>query len=171
METLLIAAGASATTAASVSATAGTLISVGSTALSAVGMYSSGKSQQAANNYQARNAELQAKQEQLKGMSQALATRDELHRANASQKAIFATRGQDLSGYGSATAAYDASRDAATRDLQTIMYGANVASTGQLAQSSQYRAEGKAAAYGGYVGAVSTAMKNKYVQKTLLEGL
>jgi len=139
------------------------LLSGAMTASSAFGQYQSGIMEKRILDIQARQSQISARQELLRGKQQARLIKSQLDKDLASQNAIFGARGL-LSGEGSADAAYlEASRNA-TDDINIALLGADQAYNAKTLESQQYRIEGKAAKSMGRSKALSTI-------STLLPGL
>lgn len=91
----------------------------------------------------ARNAELRANQIALQGRQQSIEIRRQLDRDLASQSAAFAARGV-LTGEGSAAAAADESRTAASDDIETVRFNTTTKTQTEAINASQMRLEGSA---------------------------
>jgi hypothetical protein len=181
VETVLLAASASATaagtsaalataggvaTAAQVAATTGGMIGstlaasapfVGSlfTAGSAFGQIQAGRQSAAISSAQARQYELQARQEELRGREQADAIRRSLQASLASQRAIFGARGINPN-TGSPLVLSQQSRTEAGADIETAMYNSGATAEARRMQGAQSRLEGKVARSAGYQEAGTT---------------
>lgn len=129
----------------------GSLLSFGSAAGSILGGFQG----QATSNMQARQAELSAKQEELKGRETAATIRRQLSSSLASQNAIFAARGINPNGM-TRTIANESSSQAA-RDINIAQFGATQAAGALRSQSQQYKIEGKAKVLSGFTSAAKSA--------------
>lgn len=142
-ETLLVSAGMSAGTASTI----GTLLSVGS----AISSIAGGFQGDAVSKMQARQAELAARQEELKGRETAATIRRQLNASLASQNAIFAARGIAPSGTTQTIANESAS--AAARDIDIARFGATQSAGALRTQAQQYQIEGSAKKFAGFADA------------------
>ena len=189
-ETLILAAATSATTAAGTSAvalpwlstagslasisaaggTAGTiaslapslsLISSGLTAASAFGQIAGGFQENAVYKAQARQSELAAKAEELKGREQADKIRRALQATLASQNAAFAARG--ISGVsGTPVRLGSVSSNEAARDIELAQFGGQYSGATERAQARIYRASGRSSITKGLAGAGFSLIGNRY---------
>ena len=153
-ETLLLAAGASAGTASTV----GTILSVGMTAASAFGAISGGQQENTAYKAQAKQSELAARAEELRGRDQAVKIRNNLQATLASQNAAFAARGISLNS-GTPVNLGNVSKTQASQDVQTAQFGSGMAAEAERGTAAQQRMSGKAAVTKGYMNAASTIYK------------
>lgn len=194
-ETLLLAAATSATTAAGTTAVAlpwlttagslssiaaaggtagsiaslagaGSLLSTGLTAASAFGQIMGGYQSGAVYKAQAQQAELAAKQEELKGREQADKIRRGLQATLASQNAAFAARGIS-SASGTPIVLGNVSRTEAARDIETAQFGANIGAAALRGEASQYRMMRRQAVGSGYIGAGSSLAGSKLIGSLL----
>lgn len=133
------------------------------TGAGAYGQYQAGLMQADILNMQARQAELNARMETIKGRQAALNISKNLEKDLAAQNAIFASRGV-LQGEGTALAASEASKENAQADIDIAMFGGAIASESDKLRAAQYGAEAGAAKSTGITNALSSAT-------TLLEGL
>lgn len=154
VETVLLAAGASAGTAATASTVVGALATAGSI----VGTLQAGRQTAASNKAQAQQYELSARQEVLKGREQADNIRRSLQSTLASQNAAFAARGISLNGGTPANLA-TVSRTNASRDIETAQFGAGMASAAQTGQAAQSRIAASAAKTSSYATAAGSLIK------------
>lgn len=159
VETLLLAglnAGVigSAGTAVAISQGVG-LIGAGLTAASAFGSVMSGQQESAVYKAQARQSELSARSEELKGREQADRIRRSLQATLASQNAAFAARGISIRS-GTPVNIGNVSTTEASRDIETAQFGAGMASAAERGQAGVYRASGRAASTSGYTNAAGT---------------
>lgn len=164
METLILATSAAApaagvigppTFAAASSAafsTVGSLLSGGLTAASAFGSIMGGQQQNAVYQAQARQSELAAKQEELKGREQADKIRRSLQATLASQNAAFAARGISLTS-GTPVKLANVSSTEAAQDIENAQFGASMAAAAERGQAGVYRMSGKSAITSGYANA------------------
>lgn len=124
-------------------------------------------------NIQARQSDLNARQETVKGRQKALAIKDNLERTLAGQNATFEARGV-LQGEGSALAAEQASRDNASKDIDSAMFDAQFASESEKLQGTQFRSEAKSSKSAGYTRAAETLAGSRTIRNlgtSLLEGI
>lgn len=169
METMLLAGTAAATggtalpwlsTAGSIGSMVsnvgvGSLLSTGMTAFSAFGQISAGSQQNAIAKAQARQYELAARQEELKGREQADNIRRSLQASLASQRAMFGARGISLNS-GTVRGLASESMTAAARDIEIARFGAGQNADALRGQAYQSRIEGRAGRVAGYTGAAKT---------------
>lgn len=134
------------------------------TAASAYGQIQAGRQEKAALDLQARQSDLAARQEKLRGKQQAQLIRDQLSRDLASQNALFAARG-GLAGEGSAQAARGAATTEASRDIRIAQFDAGQRTTQKLIEADQYRAEGSAAQLIGVSRAIGTIQNSRTFRK------
>ena len=168
MEILAATAGTTAaagTAATGASMSLGTILSLGMTGASAFGQIMAGQQQAAMSRFQARQADLQAKLDGIKGREQALQIRQKLERDLAGANAAFGSRG--LLGEGSSLAAVQAGKERATLDIEAARFGAANAADASRAQAGQYRAQASSQASGGFLGAVSTIGDNRYIRSLI----
>ena len=134
----------------------GSMIGTGLTAASAFGSVMSGFQENAVYKGMAKQSELSAKTEELKGREQADKIRRSLNATLASQNAAFAARGVSLTS-GTPVNIGNVSRTEAGRDIENAQFGANTTAAAERSQASQYRLTGKSAitrgfASGGFAG-------------------
>lgn len=151
LEPLLLAAGASAGTAATVS----TIASVGLTAASAFSSIQAGNAEAASLNLQARQSDLNARTDRLEGKRQALAIQQQLDKDLASQNALFGARGV-LQGEGSAEAAASTAKENASRDINLALFNSDINALSAEQRASNSRADAASAKQGGIFDAVTT---------------
>lgn len=156
VETLLLSAGASAGTAATVS----TVVGAGLTAASAFGSIMGGSQQNAVYKAQAQQYELSARTEELKGREQADKIRRGLQATLASQNAAFAARGISLSS-GTPINLGNVSKSEASKDIEDAQFNASMAAGADRLSAVQSRISGKAAVTSGYGSAASTLFSSK----------
>lgn len=135
--------------------TAGGLLSGGLTAASMFGSIAGGFQESAILKYQAKQSDLNASYEKLKGRQQALTIKRQLTQDLASQNAIFTSRGV-LTGEGSALAAQESSRQNASDDIETARFGADMNAAAETAQAAQYRSAASTAKLSGFMSAGKT---------------
>lgn len=159
-----MAAGGSAATATTVGSIAGGLATAGSAlstilpVVGAVGSVMGGQQQASAYKAQARQSELAAKQEELRGREQADNIRRSLQATLASQNAAFAARG--ISPFtGTPLALSTESRNQASRDIDIARFGAGQAAGALRGQAGQQRIEASSARTSGYTQAASMLYK------------
>lgn len=128
-----------------------TILSVGS---SIAGGYSGA----AVSRAQAQQAELTAKQEELKGREQAAQIRRQLSASLASQNAIFAARGINPT-TGTPKALAQESTSQASRDIEIARFGATQAAGALRSQATQYKIEGSTKKLEGYSKAFYSLVK------------
>lgn len=143
--------GASAATASTIA----TVASVGLTAASAFSSIQAGNQQAAGLQLQARQAELNARAERLRGRQQATLIQEQLNKDLASQNAIFAARGV-LQGEGSAEAAQETAKANASRDIDLARFNADQAAFSAEQRASNARSDASAARTGGFISALDT---------------
>ena len=131
------------------------LIGTGLTALSAFGSIMGGQQDAAVYKAQARQSEMSAKTEELKGREQADRIRRSLQATLASQNAAFGARGISLNS-GTPVNIGNVSRSEASRDIENAQFNSNMSAAQERAQGSQYRIMGRAARTSGYMQAAST---------------
>jgi hypothetical protein len=149
-------AGAALSTGATLSTiSAGSLLATGVTAASAFGSIMGGQQQAAVSKSQAKQYELSARAEELKGRDQANRIRESLRSTIASQNAAFASRGIQL-GTGTPLALGNVSRNEASRDLQTAQFGSGMAAEAARGTAAQSRATASAQSIKGYADAASS---------------
>jgi len=117
-----------------------------------------GRNENAIYKAQAKQSELSARTEELKGRDQASKIRDSLRATLASQNAAFAARGISLSG-GTPMSIANQSKTQASRDIQTTQFGSTMAAEAERGNAQQQRMSGKAALSAGYFGAATRAQK------------
>ena len=154
---LLSAAGASAGTLATVG-TIGSVLSTGLTAVSAIGAITGGRQEAAAYKAQARQSELSARAEELKGRDQADKIRRSLQSTLASQNAAFAARGISLND-GTPVNLGNVSKTQASQDIATAQFGAGLAAESERGNAQQLRSSASAAKTKGYTSAGSILYK------------
>lgn len=147
----LTAVGVSASTAATI----GTIASVGLTAASAFSSIQAGNAESANLKVQARQADLNARTDALRGKQEAAAISDQLNRDLASQNALFGARGL-VQSEGSAQAAQEVSRLNASRDIDLARFDAETAAANSKQQSANLKSDAKAAKKSGFLQAVNT---------------
>lgn len=130
----------------------GSLIGTGLTAASAFGSIMGGGQEAAMYKAQAKQSELSAKQEELKGRLQADKIRNSLLATLASQRAAFSARGISL-GSGTPVNLASQSYNEASKDIELAQFGAGMASAAELAQADQYKMAGKSSKIKGYTNA------------------
>lgn len=162
MEALLLGTAATGTTAAtagligSAGALSGiSMLSTGLTAASAFGSIMGGSQQSAVYKAQARQSELAARQEELKGRDQADKIRRTLQSTLASQNAAFAARGISPNSGTPLSIAND-SKTQAGYDIETAQFGSGMAAATERAQAAQYRISASAARTTGYMNAATS---------------
>lgn len=131
-------------------------LSAASAGVSVVGSIMGGTQQQAVYKAQAKQSELAAKTEEIKGRQQADMIRRSLQSTLASQSAAFAARGISLNGGTPGNIAAN-SRTQASRDIQTAQFGSDVTAETNRAQGKQYKIQGNQALSSGYTSAFGTA--------------
>lgn len=125
----------------------GTVLSAGSAISSIMG----GQQGAAVSKMQARQAELAAKQEELKGRETAATIRRQLNASLASQNAIFAARG--IAPGGTTQTLVNESSSAAARDIEIARFGASQSASALRSQAQQYQVEGSAKKLSGFADA------------------
>lgn len=138
----------------------GSMLAIGGTAASMFGSISAGQQKSDILNLQARQSELDARYETLKGKEQSRIIQKNLERDLASQNAYFATRGL-LEGEGSAETAMITSKESATKDINAAMFGSEYASNVSNLQATQYRMSGRSAETSGYTNALGTLVSSR----------
>lgn len=149
-ETLLastVMTAAEAATATAALPSIGTVLSAGS----AFSSISGGFQGAAVSKMQARQAELAAKQEELKGRETAATIRRQLNASLAAQNAIFAARG--IAPGGTTQTLVNESSSQAARDIEIARFGATQSAGALRSQSQQYQIEGKAKKLAGFADA------------------
>lgn len=134
------------------------LISTGLSGASALSQVAGGYQESAVYKAQARQSELSARQEELRGRDQADKIRRSLQATLASQRAGFAARGISP-GSGTPVALGNISRTEAASDIETAMFGSQMAGAQERGQAAQYRLSGRSAVTKGYGGAASSLIK------------
>lgn len=154
--TAVAAAGASfvgPVTAAMSAAGTGSLLSTGLGVLSAGMDVFGGMQQGSAYKAQARQQELSARAEELKGKQQALQIRDNLRRTIAAQNAAFAARGISPQ-TGTPVVLGRESREAAMNDIDLARFNGDIAAMQGRAQAQQTRSAGRTSMRGGFISAI-----------------
>jgi hypothetical protein len=163
MAELAVMALTSAGVSAGTAATIGTIASVGMTAASAFGAINAGKAEAQSLKIQARQSDLSAQATRLEGRRQALSLEKNLQADLASQNAIFGARGI-LAGEGSALAAEQESKRAATRDIDLARFGTEIDALGSEQSASNARSDASAAKSAGMMKALGAVADFKPVQ-------
>jgi hypothetical protein len=125
-----------------------------------------GQQQAAVSRFQARQSEMQAKLEGLKGREQALQIRQKLERDLASASASLGARGM-LAGEGSALAAVQAGKERASLDINAAQFGAANAADAARAEAAQLRAQASSQRMSGFIGAANTLGSNRIIGSLL----
>lgn len=154
---IFTAAGASASTLATVG-TVGSVLSTGLTAASAFGSIMGGSQQNTVYKAQARQSELAARTEELKGRQQADTIRRSLQATLASQNAAFAARGISLAS-GTPVNIGNQSRTQAAQDIELAQFGGTLAAEAERGTAQQLRMSGRAAKTTGYTNAATSIYK------------
>jgi hypothetical protein len=141
----------------------GNLLSGLLTGASAFSSIQAGNMQMDILNAQARQADLNARMETLKGKQQALTIRKQLDKDLASMNATFAARGV-LAGEGTAAAAEEESRRNAEEDINIARFGAEMGAESDRMQAQQYRMEAGAARSAGVTNALNTITNSRSVR-------
>lgn len=128
----------------------GTVLSAGSAISSIMG----GQQGAAVSKMQSQQAQLAARQEELKGRETAASIRRNLSASLASQNAIFAARGIAPSGTPMTIA--NESKSAAARDIDLARFGAGQSAGALRTQAQQYQIEGQAKKIGGFADAAKS---------------
>jgi phage replication-related protein YjqB (UPF0714/DUF867 family) len=110
---------------------------------------------------QAKQSELSARTEELKGKDQANKIRDSLRATLASQNAAFAARGISLAG-GSPMNIANASKTQASQDIEYAQFGSTMAAEAERGTAQQLRQAGKNAVTNSYFKAASSAASGGY---------
>lgn len=144
-------------TAATISSVAGAVGTVGSllSGVSAIGSILGGNQQAATANAQAKQYELSARTEELKGREQADNIRRSLQATLATQRATFSARGVSNLG-GTPVNLAGVSSSNAGRDIQLAQFGAGQSADQARAQAGQSRVDASTAKIAGYTSAAST---------------
>lgn len=124
------------------------------TGISVFGELAGGISDSYAYKAQAKQQQLQARAEEIKGKQQANAIRENLRRTIASQNAAFAARGISPQS-GTPVVLGRESRAAAMNDIDIARFNSDIASMQGYAQAQQTKAKAKTALYSGVVRAGS----------------
>lgn len=135
-------------------ATAGTLLAVGLGGLSSFAQFQAGRVENAMAKAQARQAEVNARLETVKGKQEALAIKEQRDRTIASINATFASRGGSTAS-GSPLTAMRISESNAANALDTSNFNASMRSLSDRNRASTLRAEGKSAQQIGFINAVT----------------
>lgn len=133
------------------------------TAGSALGSIMGGSQQNAVYKAQAKQSELAARAEELKGRDQADKIRRNLQSTLASQNAAFAARGISLSS-GTPLSLGNVSRTQAAQDIETAQFGAGTAAAAERGTAQQQRLSGRAALTSGYTNAAASIYKGSLIQ-------
>jgi hypothetical protein len=128
-----------------------TALLVGSAGMSIL----SGVQGQMVSKAQSQQAQLAARQEELKGREQANQIRRNLSQALASQNAIFAARGINPT-TGTARVISQESMSQAARDVDITRFGATQAAGALRSQAQQYKIEGNAKLMSGFTDAAKS---------------
>ena len=136
----------------------GSILSTGLSAASAFGSIMGGNQEAAAFKAQARQSELSARAEELKGRDQADKIRRSLQATLASQNAAFAARGISLND-GTPVNLGNVSKTQASQDIATAQFGAGMAAEAERGSAQQQRSSASSAKIKGYTGAASTLYK------------
>jgi hypothetical protein len=124
-----------------------TILSIGSAFSSIAG----GSQGAAVSKAQSRQAELTAKQEELRGRESAARIRSSLASSLASQNAIFGARGIGFSGTPQVLS--NESTAQASRDISIAQFGAAQSAGAQRSQAQQFQIEGQAKRTAGFIDA------------------
>lgn len=147
-------AGASGTAAGATlfgSTAAFSALTMAPTLLSVGGSIAGGFQGAAVSKMQTRQAELAAKQEELKGRETAATIRRQLNASLASQNAIFAARG--IAPGGTTQTISNESSSQAARDIEIARFGAAQSAGALRSQAQQYQVEGSAKKLSGFADA------------------
>jgi hypothetical protein len=158
---LLTSAGAGATASAIAgSSLFAALPSIGSVLSfgSAIGSIMGGGQEAAVYKAQAKQSELAARTEELKGRDQANKIRDSLRATLASQNAAFAARGISLNS-GTPLNLANQSKTQASMDIETAQFGSTMAAEAERGTAQQQRMSASSARTKGYMGAATSLYK------------
>jgi len=131
------------------------LLSGALTAASAFGQIQAGRAASAESKFTARQYELSARAEELKGREQADKIRRSLQATLAAQNAAFSARGIAL-GSGTPVALGNVSKTEASRDIENAQFGANVSAAADRGNAAQSRINARTLAMKGYTSAAGT---------------
>lgn len=134
--------------------TAGTLLATGLGGLSSFAQFQAGRAENAMAKAQARQSEVNARLEGVKGRQEALAIKEQRDRTIASINATFASRGGSTTS-GSPLTAMRISESNAAGALDTSNFNANMRSLSDRNKAATLRAEGKSAQQIGFVNALT----------------
>lgn len=146
---------------------AGSLLSGAFTAASAFGQIQAGRAASAESKFTARQYELSARAEELKGREQADKIRRSLQATLASQNAAFSARGISL-GSGTPVALAGVSKTEASRDIENAQFGANVSAAAERGNAAQARITARTEAMKGYTGAAGALYSGRNTLPSLI---
>lgn len=146
---------------------ASSLLSGALTAASAFGQIQAGRAASAESKFTARQYELSARAEELKGREQADKIRRSLQATLASQNAAFASRGISL-GTGTPVALAGVSKTEASRDIENAQFGANVSAAAERGNAAQARITARTEAMKGYTGAAGALYSGRNTLPSLI---
>lgn len=146
--------------------TAGTMLAVGAGALSSFAMFKQGQTENAMAKAQARQADVNAKLEDVKGRQEALAIKEQRDRTIASINASFAARG-GVTTSGTPFAGQVISEKNAATMLDTANFNSRMRSLSDTNRAATLRAEGRSAQQIGFLRAVTNDPTNSF--SSLLE--
>jgi hypothetical protein len=134
--------------------TTGTLLAVGLGGLSSFAQFQAGKTENAMAKAQAKQSEVNARLETVKGKQEALAIKEQRDRTIASINATFASRGGSTTS-GSPLTAMRISESNAAGALDTSNFNASMRSLSDRNKAATLRAEGKSAQQIGFINAIT----------------
>jgi len=164
------AAGAAGTAAAAGAAAStfsmGTLLSLGLTGAGALAQISAGNQQSAMYKFQAKQSDMNAQLEGIRGRQEALQIKKERDQKLASINATYAARGGYV-GSGTPAQALIESRKNAAESIDMAMFNSSMKQNQYSNQAASQIAEGKSAKSGGYTNALLTIGQSKVAQSLL----
>jgi hypothetical protein len=134
--------------------TTGTLLAVGLGGLSSYAQFQKGRTENEMAKAQARQADVNARLETVKGKQEGLAIKEQRDRTIASINATFAARGGSTNS-GSPLTAMRISENNAANALDTSNFNSSMRSLSDRNRASTLRAEGKSAQQIGFIKAVT----------------
>lgn len=127
------------------------------TGVSAYGQYQAGKAENSAMKYNARMADMEAKDAEKRGVSEEANHARKVSQLKSSQRVEMAGNGLDL-GFGTPLELFSQTAEWGERDRQTIEDNTNKEAWSLRSQGAMYRAKGKNAYTAGKMGAVGSLL-------------
>lgn len=145
---------------AGVASTVGGLVGAASTGFSLLGAIQGGRQQSAMYKIQAKQSELAARTERLRGAEQVSSIRQKMRSTLATQNALFAGRGVMLAD-GSPASVAAATGNAAGQDIARAQFGADMRASSLESQAQQFQLEADSSEDRGLLDAFEYATKNR----------